>query len=723
MSGKPEQILKKLVSIFQKRGGGQQKTILNRIIPVVILLIIVSVLIYLPQVIIDFTTDRQKIESQINMMVENAGYRLRYEASGVTAYSGFILYNVQLNHIEPNHEETKVMSAPQIIIRPGFSNLMRNRVRNPQIYIDQAVWYIPVKNVRRNLKLPEYLSHNLATIPELEIALRNNALQVTLEAGGYEKEIWNITNISGKLLHSADQSFTIAMEYKNLPWGRGEFKYSNPGCEQCRFPAGAIEGKIRDLPIGRLRWFVIDYRLYSGFINLDFTSNQASSDNPVNINSSGSLEKLVLLTNRPDENVFYSLDKASFKLQSDYSDHHWNHTYKGSWEGFKFDGDASFTSGEVFPDHLLFNLKQDTVFDSGLFLPGNYELSGLKSIGLKMVRPEKKSAPSALIDLSLQIEKGRLTNIDEKEIDFKIPRIDIQGKENTFNITGEIERIKNHWKIDIETLFQPERRVYRQYLQKEDTDRKRTFRELPITVFIWDMKGKISAEEFNPANYHYFFTSFEKRWDQKVKEGLAEGWRDSLLREREWFQRYLLNGKGEVAIEINKKTPLSETNPSIQPISGSLNINNNMLDISLNENSNTFKLVYDYRNNYPILKIDYDAILPGNAYYADWIRQDGIIDTFSDLQINYNFFSSGERISDLAENGRTNYLMAFNHAQFVPEHKQELWENIQLEFSRRGTKGWLSIYGTRPEQLLSGKGTWDLQRATPWELSHRIQNR
>ncbi len=680
----------------------------------------------MPELYLTLTLDRELLEKNIRQTLDSAGVNYTFDGLSVTFYGGIVLHNLNLFPENENHWFDQV-TAPEFILSPAFTDRLHGRLgQNTTIVLTNASWHIHLteKNIK-TVKMPVF-QWLLDESPFPNVRFKNNQITLVFELKNTGKEKWTIQNINGSATLE-NGIWKAEFHYEDIPWGEGTLTFQPEHCPACLPWVGEYSVFLHGLPLNRLSWLVPEREITSGFGNLEATI-LLPGDPKIQKSVSGKLRVENVktgLTNPATAYSPFSIDTALLDFSARSMEKNLQVEAMGNWNGYAAQFNAEWDPAQSL-NRLFFTFENKSDGHS-VVLPGGWTLNGIQEIVLDIARDPNKKRRYHIQRGKISLSESRIEPPGKNDLAFFIPRAEVNMEQNQYRLNADLEKGDSLVTLTSSGSIFPEYRDVVIFSRATGgIKKKRYVRE--VLSFYGTHEASLQIRKWNWNSARPYMETLDEVIGEKVIRGIQEGWKESAVRERRWFQKYFY--PTDLDLEITTVPGLQASNETVPGHwEGILSIHNSFAFFEIN-NKNTDELVkadWSGRDNYPDLNGTVSLRLESSAFPAAFFISPALVSSFSTAKLEYTFYTGGERAGDLFLNYRSRGALEFFDARTpqAGQYENEMWSALSCRFARWGARAEIyEIQGENDRFMLRGSGNWSFDNGkSQWNFRPHIQEK
>ncbi|MDH5719239.1 MAG: hypothetical protein OEZ13_01330 [Spirochaetia bacterium] len=556
---------------------------------------------------------------------------------------------------------------------------------------------------------------------EFSISIKDALITVIFDTKGYQKEMWNIENVSGNI-HNLLNEKELSIFYSNKDWGAGKININPNECSnQCKWFFGEYKWEFSSFSAEKLSWIIKPFIFTEGEINgkINFLFNK---DNKEIWETFGQIEANNIKIQDDEERLLLNEISLNTSYKIDHNTKGQTIKLKGKLNGGNYDLSYNQDKNELWPNNAEFKISDFE--QKGFFvLPYGFKIYGLKQMTVSINKP-LSSASYRNIDSNIEISNGQF--LDNNKILFFIPNLNLIMNSNDYELNLLIHKNKSDIGINMHgkiTLFS---HYFSEIIRDMKTlDKKVVSKE--IIGISGKHQGHLNSKKFLFNDFFELKSYLIDKWKKSVLIGINNGWRESKLREREWFITLLWKNLLSMPINIEN---FSLENTQSSKMTGNLSISNNLIDFNLKEyegRENYLDLLYNFNSNYPTISGNLSLDLQDASNIRKDFIGDDIINSLKAFKYVWNFKSGGERPVDLYNTFRGKGVFEFYDVvlgkYFDDKEVDKNWNFIKGEASAYYNSGYFNnTYGQNQNNNLYTYGRWKTDNFfKEWKITHNIR--
>lgn len=713
---------KKQILKARKAASGFLKNYKNFLWRSLYAILLLAVLVLLPELYAGISGAKERALSQVKEKFQELELTVTYEGADFSAWSGLSLYHFKIARGEDFNQGRELLHAPRARFIPGVWGLFSDTPQVGRVVLEKATWVFPVGKKKLQKKVQKIGALLLERPDDIKIELIDNTLQVIFEKSNYYKETWNIAEINGSFKKKGEAAHLL-LKYHDYPWGEGSFEYESRPCAGCAL-SGRYRISIDELPIHRLSWFFEEYELKNGFASLELDLQEPQDSKELLINGELRLHDLQV---QEQEKIFYQLENSNlfFEINAKSLEGPFSGSMRGVWDGYPLEMSFQEARPESFPEHLKIQIDGPTGNDSGWAFPGVGVLSGVRHVALEFVRESKGYNISSG---ELHVARGAFDFFADRAFQVELGVVDLKVQDNAYELFLSLQKGASDFKLTSQGELLPRFRqvLLNLYDAREIKSRRRY---LEMLVLKGTHQGKIELQKFDLRDLRPYVDALTQEYTKRRRQGLAEGWKESLFQERAWFQRYL------AFLQLDYDLVLNEWGDGVvqkRDWTGKLSLNRSELLLSLQGEADKEKkeqgsLSWKIKNNFPTLSGEFELYFSEPGYLSSFFISKELLKDFREAHLNYSFSSGGERAADLFSSHRGNGFFEASELVFHPEIAKDIpvtWEELSCFYRRNGGRIWFSsVQATRQGYDLNASAMWNFEgESSTWKLNPYLRH-
>jgi hypothetical protein len=669
----------------------------------------------LPGFLLNLFLDKNKINTLIQSLSSESKAVFSFDGIVKGRFSDIIVYNVRISDRFENSNKQPLLTIPELRITPNiFQSIRSQTLVVKKITLHDARWRFSGKDNYLNKEQQDRIINLLNRNVDFNIVLINNIVSVILEKENYERQVWNIA-IDRGFIRSEKSKVEIFVHYNDLPWGKGSITFSPDLCKTCGLFHGKYNIHLQNLPLNRLSWFFDSLALNNGFIDIassvEFTNHGKDDETSILSHIRADDVFVTDMSNHPVlENSRFDLDvkfqNKNELIQSEFS---------GLWKKTPFKGVFVKHKKSAYPETLAFFL--DNRKESAIPLPYGFKLDGLKSFHIDLHEDSEKKV-YRILSGSFLTGKGVILDQDNQTI-LQLPDAAVNLENNKFTANVSLVKNKTDIKFNFSGSILPVNKTIETQIEYGDY-RKNQLLSYNGVVFEINETGKIDSENIYWQDIETYYQSIRKIWNKSIKDDQFKGWRPSIFRERDWFQKYLMRTTLDNTLSVNNWRYVEKENHTV-PVFGTLTLNNSILDLKLNNDRQNYNMMIDMNSNSPLIRGEYKLLFPKlDGYSGNWFPS-GLISKFGEASVDGKFNASGERPSDILTNYNATGSIVLQNTVLVIDDKKtsDVLSKVNLDVRSYGDKYQININGENETATISGYGSFDVEK-NGWNIKTTV---
>ncbi|MDH4200608.1 MAG: hypothetical protein OEV66_09540 [Spirochaetia bacterium] len=677
------------------------------------LVIISAILVLTPSVFFHLKNDKSGIEEKINKFISTSGLIISCDGISIAGYGNILLYNVRVSAFNDSTKSKNMLTIPVLIasvdlIKSGFSNSLVIK----KIILKDARWTYWAVEKQLNQYISTQITKYLKKNPDFEIQLKSSLITIIFEKQNYDRERWNIL-INKGFIESRQGKVKLSLQYNDLPWGKGKLVYHPSMCEHCELFHGDYKMDFNNFPVNRVSWFFPDLKLTDGFIDLkgEVSCNHINEkQNDLAIKSSVNFNHISVLDNA--DHFIFDRDRFRAELEFQENSIETKVDYSGYWNKSAFNGHYVKKSQSIWPETFSFLLDNHSNYSIPLLY--GYRLEGLRTIQLD-IHEDKENKTFRQMNGKLSINAGKLKDSEKKTI-LVFPEVILDLENNIFKGNLRANKLQSNVHFTFSGSVNPYKKLINTQIEYNDY-KKNDLVEFSDVAFEVNETGKIDSENISWSDVKDYYETLHNEWEKNINSDQFKGWRPSILRERVWFQKYLLRTSLDNDIEIKSWKQNSSEDNGI-PVSGNIKYINNFAELSLSGGDQKYYFAIDTGSSYPLIRGEYQLkSSESNDFSRLWLPP-GLISSFQQLRIDYRFSTSGEHPADIMQNYNGNGALFFQGAKINTPDKNMagIWEKLNLDIRNYSGKINVNLSGEKEDASISAWGSFDPKTNAQWEM-------
>jgi len=676
--------------------------------------LLVTVSLLLPALFLTIFFDKNEFNKQIHSL--SSTNNLLFTSDGVIRgnFRDIIFYNVRIKDASESPGQLPLLAIPELRIKVNIlRSVMGRKTVLDKIILKDARWRYVGKDGTFNKELQASIADLLGRHGDFNLVLVNNTVTLVFEKKNYDRETWNIVLKRGSI-RSLKNKVTVTFRYDDLPWGNGQLTFSPLLCPQCSLFQGTYEVRLQELPLNRLSWFFAPLKLQNGMVDIasDVTYTNNGKENEIEIKADIQVKDIlateasnspVLENPRLDLDIRYS-DKAG-AVQSEFT---------GYWKKSPFKGAFAKKHKSVYPETLSFSLD-----NNGRTIPLLYgfKLKGLQSFRFDLGE-DKTGKAYRILNGNFVAEKGAILNA-ENVSELQIPRAVIKLENNACTGSLSLARNSSDLNFSFSGSVLPINKMIDTVVEFEDYQKNKNISYNGV-VFEITETGELNSENLHWKDIEPYYDYARGAWKNSVKNDLYRGWRPSLFRERDWFQKYLMRTSFNNTVIIKDWHSTADDNGNT-PLSGLLNLNNSIFNLELAGGDQRFNFSFEMTGNTPIIRGDYKLALSRQDSFSNRWLPAGLVPKFGSSTVEAKYTASGERPIDIVENyNATAAFLLENVSVLIADKKtSDVLTRANLDVRSYGTKYQVNLGGENDVSTVSSWGNYDPEN-NGWKINSTI---
>ena len=656
----------------------------------------------LPGFIISIFIDKNKIYKQINTMsIEN---NIKFASDGIVKnwYRDIIIYNVRVSDNSATQNQQQIITIPELRIIPNlFLSIEQKKLNIEKIILKDARWKYLRKDNSLDHELQKKIMKLLMLTSDYNVVLINNTITLTFEKKNYERQIWNIPVDHG-FIKSEKNKIQISIYYDDLAWGNGRLNFSPDLCNQCNLLNGKYDINLSKLPLNRISWFFDPLKFNDGFIDLKSTMLYVDTEKNKEIDLKSNVHmRNVLISDIANHPV---LENSQIDLDIVYQDKsEFVHSeFNGYWKKSQFKGAFTKKKKSAYPESLIISL--DNKRESPIPLLYGYSLEGLKTFNIAVQEDKTGKSFLSMNGLFLTSKNGGIVDPDHI-LAINLPDVSLTLDNNQFNGIINLAKNQSDLKFHFTGSVIPYNKTIETQIEFDDYTKNKQISYNGVVFEIIE-NGEINSDNLNWKDFEMYYENIDNWWNNSIKNDQYRGWRPSIFRERDWFQKYLMRSSVNNSLTI-KNWRFSEQQSV--PVTGSIKLNNSIFDIQLNSEPQFYNLMIDMTNNTPLFRGEYKLLFEKlNNYSIYWFPR-GLISRFTESMAESKFTTSGEHPVDLLTNFNSNETIQLKKAVITVDDQKpsDEWEKLNLDIRKYGSKYQINLNGENESSSINGWGSYD----------------
>lgn len=676
----------------------------------------------MPELYLLFTLDENRLEKELRASFDSTLLNFSYDGITFSFYEGIALHNFQIS-LAPENQSIQKLSANIKIKPPLLAWIKGDFHGEAKAQISDASWNIRMNDPslkRENFLLLQWL---LDISPFKKITLNDNQVTFIIEHSDYQKERWIIQNINASA-ENRDGKWQIELEYDDIPWGSGKITFQPDPCSSCEPWNGQYRFELMGLPLNRLSWALPDRSFTSGFgtLQADVESNPASSSGFLYaIDGSLTIEDLKAAGKGLEP---FEAESLLFDFHYSFDAHKKVIGAKGSWNGYPLELSTALEGPQNRIQYIKYSMRSGPD-NLSIDIPGGWSLTGIQEVELDLSADGDQGS-------EYKIAKARL-NLSESKVKppidglmFFVPQAELAMNDNEYTLQVQFEKGESAGILSSQGSFTPKHRNVVIFSRTAGGIKKKRHIE-PVLSFFGEHQAALELTHWNWADFQVMLNNLKAHTNQNIVRDIQDGWKESAVRERRWFQQYIYPTSLNMTIHAASLAEDSAKGEiQRQSWEGVLAIQNSYADFSLEspETKEYLHLDWSGRDNYPDVKASLQLRFFGGAYSTAYLFSPHLFSLFNSALLEYSFYTGGERLGDLFLNHRGKGSIAVETvtSPLAEEYGGEVWSTLNADFSRWGARA--GIYNIRAENetyRLRGSGLWVYEGGhSNWKINSSV---
>ncbi|MDH4263737.1 MAG: hypothetical protein OEV78_11895 [Spirochaetia bacterium] len=671
---------------------------------IIITSIIFALILFIPFFLFNIFTAKNKIAQQIQTL--SAKNNIIFSSDGIVKgnYRDIVLYNVRINENNEDSNKQPLLTVPELRIIPDIFQSIKNKTLViKKIVLKDARWRVSGKNDASNKELQDRILNVLRAYSNFDVILLNNMISVMFEKENYERQIWNVLIYKG-YIHSVKGKVEVSLYYNDLPWGKGHVIFSPDLCKSCNLFNGKYNIDLNQLPINRISWYFETLKFKNGFIDIksDVLYLNNGKEDEIDIKSDIQIND-ILVFDMSNETV---LENSHFDLDIKYQnkDEQIQSEFTGKWKKTPFTGFYRKKQKSVYPE--IFTFTVDNKKEKTIPLLFGYKLEGLKLFNLDLHEDKENKVYRVLSGSLITSNDGNILDLDNKTL-LKIPNTTLNLDNNKFDAILNIIKSQSDLEFSISGTILPVNKIIDTQIEFDDYQKNKSISYNGV-IFEINETGKIKSNNLYWKDLKSYYEKVSEIWINKIASDQYKGWRPSIFRERDWFQKYLIRTSFDNTVSIDNWFYIENNEHSI-PVMGSLIFKNSILDLQLKSDLQNFNFIIDVNSNTPIIRSDYKLFFTKlDDYSCNWYPSN-LISRFNGSTIEGKFNTSGERPTDILNNFNSTTSILLQNAILIIDDKKTSDElkTVNLDIRKYGDKIQMNLNGENDTISISGYGSFE----------------
>lgn len=645
----------------------------------------------IPEVYVRLKHTKKEILEKAQLLAKDQVLAYSYDGIELSAWGGIWLENLKVSAESDFQRGRFFLAVPRVIVNLQWPSLFQGEFRVSEVVFDggEINFYFDEENTEKLFW--EDISRFLKKISNVKIRFRDMRLNLYFRQKPYEKEQWYVEHIDGYAENQ--KGFLLDFHYQSDTFGKGKvhFLFEENFLEQGTLLIKEISVQFQNFPLFKMAWF----------LGKNFIMQGEASGQYRRTTEKGKLRHQRLIADLNDFLLNYesNIPFGPLSLHAELE-----HEKDSKEERFSLNLEtkeilaklAGKLSASFIPDSLFVEI---TPKKGELLLPLGYKLSGLQKFYLDWRYADGKYKPL----LDFEILQGSIYSANGEIL--RLPRLTIALKEAEFKAELELKAKWAQIALYATGGIHPITRDFRAMAYPLLTGyAKETQR-----ILAWKSKiqGDLFLEELNVEEVFKSATPLMEKYNQILVTGLQQSYAPSRFRDREFFVRFLEN----LYLDLNLKfLKLYFSKNDKKDFLGSFKVSPTIMELKLYHSHDDFlELQYSYASNIPYLSAKVKFFFHDLEDKAIFWRDTNLLDKFSALHLNYTFFASGERLSEL-------YLSHRGHGDFLfydvhlghEARKRDLvtrWDELKVRLERQGSIIYIKNFEAKNKNFeLRGQG-------------------
>ncbi|MDH5716857.1 MAG: hypothetical protein OEZ22_04360 [Spirochaetia bacterium] len=690
---------------------------------IIILLFIITFLISLPEILFSLYVDKNDIERKINKLLAASDLAVSYDGFSTSFYGDIVIYGLKISNSIDFSKNKTFLEASEVKIPVKWQGFNDFYAEYSNIMVNKSTFIVWIENSKLSDILLKQISFWLNEYHNFEIIFNNAKFLLKYESKGYEKESWEISNVIVKIIKNQETN-QISLAYNDSLWGNGNIKIipeiNNSG--DFIWFENIYQLEFNKLPLENISWYFKPKKIKTGMFSGNLEVVNLSRKNNYKILGNIRLQNLSITE---DEINILKVPLLNTSIQYIENNDYHSAVFVGSTETHNFSFQYEKNQKDLWPSTIKLEMKENS-FNGQLVQINEFEISGIKDLSVDLSIPEEKDNYRN-IKSYIKIENGSFVK-NQKSL-FLINDLELVINKNNYRLISKFMKNKSLVDITLEGQLNNFKSSFSESV-KSLRNPKSKYIKYDIVCFSGNHSGSLISSELYMSDLKELEDYLIKKWQSNVIRGLNEGWRESKIRDREWFLKALWKNKLNMNLNFNKVFTSSSENINL---SGKFDVFEtyakfNLKDELQNNVKNSFDFEYIYAGNYPFFRgnINFSSKNENNIL-ENWIPGE-LLKKYDYSEISYSFKSGGERAFDIFDthtgNGHFEFSNGILGSYFNDKDITKNWNNIKGEIRTYRNRGSLvNIFCVSDEKYLYAHGRWVTDLFfKQWTFDHRESN-